>query len=155
VAGGLLLVSLIVAVVAYSRPTHTPSHRNVAYAQHGTFGYTASAAVGPVYPTGTATTGDPLFVSLVQRALVSFRYRLTSTAPQAVGGRGRLDAELTSSTGWRRTWTLAPAKSFSGGDVTLSAPLDLSSLESLLNSVAAATGSPFQSYTLTIHPHVT
>jgi hypothetical protein len=38
--------------------------------------------------------------------------------------------------------------------VALSAPLDIDALERLVTNVAAATGSPFQSYTLTIRPHV-
>ena len=38
--------------------------------------------------------------------------------------------------------------------MTVSAPLDIDSLERLVTNVAAATGSPFQSYMLTIRPHV-
>src|SRR5262249_6025132 len=76
--GGLLLVSLIATIVAFAPPTRVPSHRNVAFAQRGAFAYPASTAVGPVYPTGAASTGDPLFTSLVHRARVSFHYKLAS-----------------------------------------------------------------------------
>src|SRR5262249_25494692 len=152
---GLLLVSLIAAIVAFATPTRVPSHRNVAFAQRGAFAYTASTAVGPVYPTGAASTGDPLFTSLVHRARVSFHYKLSSLTASLVSGKIRLDAELSSTSGWRRSWVLAKPRAFRGNDATVSAPLDVAALEALLNNVASATGSPFQTYTLTVRPHVT
>lgn len=154
VSGALLVVSLLLAGLAFTRATETPSHRSFGYEQHGRFSYWALARPGAVYPGGRVTTGDPLFVSLVHTARVSFAYRFSAPAPRLIGGRIWLDAEVASTTGWTRRWTLAPAHAFKGDHATIDASLSLTTLERTLRAVETATGSPPQTYALTIQPHV-
>jgi signal peptidase I len=155
VSGALLVVSLLLAALAFTRATETPSHRTFGYEQNGRFSYWALAAPGAVYPAGRVTTGDPLFVSLVHTARVSFAYRFAAPAPRLIDGRIRLDATVTSTTGWTRRWTLAPVHTFKGDRATIDASLSLTALEQTLRAVEKATGSPPQTYALMIEPHVT
>ena len=48
-----------------TRPTATSVTHKVQYTQKGHITYHASAPTGPVYPNGTVSTGDPIFLQLV------------------------------------------------------------------------------------------
>ena len=64
------------ATEAWALPTTRPSERPVAYVQHVTFSYSARAPRDTTYPTGSVTTGAPVFVHLVKTLTLTVRYQL-------------------------------------------------------------------------------
>ncbi|HXX90418.1 MAG TPA: signal peptidase I, partial [Acidimicrobiales bacterium] len=64
----------LLAAVAWARPTTRPGLRLVPYTERVTFSYTANAPVGVTYPTGSLSSGDPVFLRLVDTLHVLARY---------------------------------------------------------------------------------
>ncbi len=162
--GALVLAPFTaLAILAYSRPALAPAPVNVPYSQRGTLSYSAPTVPGPVYPTGQATTGEPLYLALAHSLSLRYAYRFSAAAAHSVSGVGSLDARVTSSTGWIRTLPIQAPRRFSGdrvtprrfsGDrVTLAGVLDLRTLTALIRKVDAASGVP-AAYTLDLVPHV-
>ncbi len=117
------------------------------------FGYRAHVRPGPVYPTGTVTTGDPIYMQLVHRITVTATYQLKSAAPHQVHGTIRMRGTLTNTSGWRRSFWLAPPKAFVGDRARTSALIDITRLQSLTNRISAQIGSGGD-YTVAIVPRV-
>ena len=63
-----------------ARPAR-PVPASTPYKQQVSFGYSAHVRPGLVYPRGSVTTGDPIFLSLVHDLGVSIDYRLSADAP--------------------------------------------------------------------------
>ena len=109
--------------------------------QHtGAMSCSTQVAVDEVYPTGRVETGDPVFMRLVDRLDVSFRYR--TEAPAGTAASVRMWAELSDGSGWSRTFDLAPLTAVLGPSVELGGSLDLAGMLTLVDRVTAATGMP-------------
>jgi signal peptidase I len=143
----------VLTTATFRKPLRGPVPTPVPYAQSGAFAYTAAAAAGPAYPSGKATTGDPLFLLLVHNAQFAFSYRFASSAQHNVAGTASLVATLASTTGWRKTLVLASPHPFAGDRVTVGGSLDLHAIASLLVHLENVT-QVASSYTLTLTPHV-
>ncbi len=142
------------AAAAYSRPERRSVAWN-AYRQEGRFTYTAAARVGPVYPRGTAVTGQPVFLRLAGPLSVGFAYRFQARSRYSVAGRARLLAQLADpGTGWRRTLTLQPWTRFRGDRARVRGTVRLRELAALLVAFEARTGLQSASYTYTLRPQV-
>ncbi|HTP21450.1 MAG TPA: signal peptidase I [Solirubrobacteraceae bacterium] len=162
--GALLTASAIaaavfvaVAVVAFTRPTGKPTTVTTPYTQQVTFGYSAHAPSGPVYPTGAIHTGDPIFLSLVHQVGVHVSYTFATAAQHDVAGTESIRLRLTGQSGWSRAIVLTPPTRFTGDHTSTVVTLDIRQIESLLNKVGALTGLPSNGYTLAVEPvvHVT
>jgi hypothetical protein len=152
--GAFVLAPLTaLAILAYSKPTLAPAPATVPYTQRGTFSYSAATAPGPVYPSGRASTGEPLYLALAHTLSVRYAYRFKAAARHSVSGVGSLDARITSSTGWKQNVQIQKPRRFSGDTVTLSGTLDLAMLPSLIRNVETASGVS-GAYTLELVPHV-
>lgn len=130
-----------------------PTPTSLPYVQTGTFAYSAAAVSGAAYPSGRATTGDPLFLRLVRNADFGFSYRFTSAAPHRVDGMASLVATLASTNGWKRTIVLAAPHAFEGNRVTVHGTIDLRTLGALLTHLESTT-QVAGSYTVSLTPHV-
>lgn len=147
---------LALAALAFTRPENKPVTVRTPYTEKVAFGYHATAAgAGPVYPGGTLTTGDPVFLRLVPRVRVSAGYRLATTARHRLTGTIEMVARLTAATGWSRDIEVSPPTRFAGDRAHAEATLDLPRLRSLTRRVEALTGAPAGGdYTLAVVPRV-
>ncbi|MGH2872011.1 MAG: signal peptidase I, partial [Solirubrobacteraceae bacterium] len=143
--GGCALAGIVcacLAALALTRPAVTTTSHRLPYTQEISYSYRAAASPGPVYPSGTTTTGQPVFLALSKRVQISASYRLLTHAAASISGTEALSMRLTGPTGWSRTIPLSPPRRFTGTRGTASVTLDLPSLESLLGRVTALTGAP-------------
>ena len=150
-------VFLVLGLVAFVCPATRPTEVLTPYQQQVTFGYTAHAPSGPVYPSGAVHTGQPIFLSLVHQVDVQIRYDFSSLAQHDIAGSEKIMLQLTAPSGWTRSMTLTPPTRFTGDDTSTAVVLDIHQLQSLLNKVGAMTGVPGATYTAAIEPvfHVT
>ena len=155
VLAAVALVSTLVGLLAFTRsPTRTEVVPET-YAHQGTIDYSASVARNAAYPDGRVTTGQTVFLRLVERLRFEFGYRLDSQAPVSARGRIGLDARVADGRGWSRTLPLAAARPFRGRQAAVAGTLDLNRVQALVDQFQALTGSSQAAYTLTILPHVT
>jgi signal peptidase I len=136
------IVCLGVGVVAWTRPTTSPVTKKIAYTQKVRFSYRADAPAGAVYPRGSVTTGDPIFLRLVHQVRVKIAYRLASAAPSKLSGTQEVRVRLTSPTGWTRTTRLQPPTPFNGDSSSAWVVLDLDRLQALIHRVETLIGAP-------------
>jgi signal peptidase I len=149
-----LLGFVVLALVAYTRPSTARSAFHVPYKQSGTFSYSANAAPGPTYPGDVAVTGDPLFTHVVSAVDLRFGYLFHAAAAHSLRGRASLSATIASPSGWHTTLQLGGPTYFHGDRVLIRGRLDLASLLALLHRVETMTAVSSGSYTLTLVPRV-
>ncbi len=130
----------VAGLYAASRPGAKRVTQQIHYTQKGTVTYHATAPAGAVYPTGSVTTGDPIFLTLVHRLAVKVGYRFAADAAHQVHGTQQVLLQLTGPTGWARTIPLSPVRHFTGPAIATPASIDLRSVQSLLTEVQKATG---------------
>jgi signal peptidase I len=148
-----LLPFIVLALVAFTRPSTASTPFNVAYRQSGTLSYSAAATPGPAYLGDRAVTGEPLFTHVISTVNLRFGYLFQTAAAHTLQGKVSLRAAVTSTSGWHTTIQLGRATRFQGDHALITARLDLTSLLSLLHRVETTTAVS-GSYTLTLVPHV-
>jgi signal peptidase I len=155
VAGGVALVLFgCLAVAAFAANESTTRTVPALYAHEGAFSYRAQAEPGPVYPAGSLTTGAPVFTRLVDTLGVAFRYRLATEAPEDVHGTIRLDAVVSDTTGWKRTFPVSPRHTFSGPTARTAGTFDVRAFEDLVTTARQQTAAPFASVSVELRPVV-
>src|SRR5581483_485922 len=156
--GGLgvagLVVTCLVAIVAYTRPLATLVSVTNLFVQNGRFAYSAEVRVGPVYDHSPLHAGDALFTNIVHSVDLAFHYRFSADDQAHVSGDARMAAVLTDGQGWTRTVPLVPAQTFTGSSTTLNGYVDLDALQSEIARFEKATGSRNDDYKLEVTPHV-
>ena len=148
------LACVALAVVSFARPLTTTQSVEATYAHQGRFEYAARVARNAAYPDGQVSTGEPVFLRLVQRLRVAFTYRLESQLAVDAGGRIALDARLSDGRGWERVLSLAPEQTFADAGSTVSGTLDLVRIERILEEVRDLTGSAQSAFTVAVLPRV-
>jgi signal peptidase I len=150
-------VFLVLAVIAFAQPATRASETVTPYTQQVTFGYSAQAPAGPVYPTGKIDTGDPIFLSLVHQVDVRIKYGFSTLAQHDIQGSEEILAQLSGQSGWTRNLVVVPRTHFTGDQTSTDVVLGLHKLQSLLAKVGALTGVPGVTYTVAIEPviHIT
>lgn len=154
-AGGLLALApfVVLALLAFTRPSSALSPVQVPYTQNGTLSYSAPAAPGPAYPSGEARTGEPLFTHALRDIDFEYHYSLSSHTSRALAGTASLTAEVSSTSGWQSTLPLGGVTRFNGDSVLVRGTLDLDALDGLLREVQSQTAVS-GTYTLNLQPHV-
>ncbi|MBA3348287.1 MAG: signal peptidase I [Actinobacteria bacterium] len=152
---GLLALSTVLLLAAFTRPTARVALLEEAYVQQARFDYSADVPANVVYPDGRVTTGEPIFLRLVPRLRVAFAYALQSRLPLTGEGRIGLVARLADGRGWERRFVLARSRAFTGRDAKTSGILDLRQVQRVIEEMSALTGSSQAAYTMTILPSVT
>ena len=144
-------VVLLVAGFAFTRPTAVESTSDVPFDDRGEFSYSGAApGSAAVYPTEVVTSGQPVFLNLVDEVEVGFRYEVSSTAPVDVDGSVALRAELADSSGWSYPFELAPPVQLRGGAAEVSGTLDLVDVRARIDAMEAATGAARDAYTVRV-----
>lgn len=133
------LVVLAAVGMAFGLSSASTPPAAAAYTQTAVLTYQAKTPVSDTYPTGQVATGDPVFTKLVNRLDVTFHY--TTNAPAAaVHGTVRLDAVLSTASGWHTSLPLAASTPLAAGAADMTATLDLGRIQALAASVAKASG---------------
>ncbi len=146
-------VFFLLAVFAFTRPLRDPAATKIPYSQDVSFGYSASAPAGPVYPDGVVSTGDPIFLNLVHQIRVQVVYHLTTAAPHTLAGTEDVLVRLTGPGGWTRSMQVTPAVHFTGDRAQAEVTLGLPYLQSLFAQVAKLTGAPATAgYSIAVAP---
>jgi signal peptidase I len=147
---------LVLGLIAFTRPASRAVPAGTPYEQQVSFGYSAHVRPGLVYPNGSITTGDPIFLSLVHGVAVSIGYRLSADAPTTVTGTEDVLLALTGPSGWSHTLVLVPPTRFTGTHTGTEVTLEISHLQSLLDKVSGLIGggTGAESYTISVVPQI-
>ena len=146
-------VFVVLGVVAFTRPATKTAVASTPYAQKVTFGYSASAPAGPVYPSGAVRTGDPIFVSVVRELGVRVDYHFVSAAGHNITGTEKILLRLTGESGWSDSSVLTPATHFSSDQTSTTVMLNMRQIQGLLTRVSSLTGMGGP-YTISVVPKV-
>jgi signal peptidase I len=149
-AGVAVVVFAALCLFAFDRPFRVAGTRAVPYKQQAAFTYSAKVEPGAVYPKGDLVTGDPIFLNFVDNLDVGLHYRLLTPGAAHVTGTSTVALRLTGPTGWSRTLPLVGEHSFTNGQFSSTAVVDLTSVKSLLSQVQSLTGVTGSSSTVAI-----
>lgn len=152
--GAVAAALVVLATAAFSRPVAGTETLEGAYSHQGRFAYEARVSRNSVYPDGRVTTGEPVFLRLVDRLRVSFDYALESAQPAEAGGRVALVARISDGRGWQRVLPLASERAFDSRSARVSGVLDLRRIERIVDEVRALTGSGQTAFTVALLPRV-
>ena len=137
---GAVVAAAAIGAFAFTTPLHRSLVWANLYVQHGTFGYSAPVQAGATYQQPQLASGEPVFVRLVHRLPVSFRYRLQATEPGQVAGTLGFAAVLRDDGGWRYAIRLARTRQFTGTSVVARGVLDLDRLQQVIAAFEQETG---------------
>jgi len=138
-SAGVGLAALLLGAASFFRPVSKVVEDNYTYTHSGRFSYSADAPVG-LYDERVVQPGEPLFTGLMCEMGVGFKYQLTSEQPARLSGTYSLLAEVSDSSGWKRTVTLLPAKPFSGDAFSIQSPVNLCHMQSYIDRMEELTG---------------
>jgi hypothetical protein len=100
------------------------------------------------------TTGDPVFLKLIDRLNVGFRYDFEAEGDHDLAGRASLVAVVSQENGWKREIPLVAAESFSGDSLDFSGTLDLAHLTQQLQQMQRLTGQESDIYSVDLEATV-
>jgi signal peptidase I len=143
-------VFVVLGLIAFTRSATSMTAATMPYSQKVSFGYSANAPAGPVYPTGAVHTGDPIFLSLVHQLGIHVNYRYASSAQHDIAGTEEILLQLTGSSGWNRSLVLTPPTRFNGDHTSTMVTLNLPQVQRLLGRVTSLTGMAGAGYTIAI-----
>lgn len=147
------LLSLMLAALAFSKPTLVRVLEEIPYEHRGSFEYSAYVPRG-IYNSNQIQAGEPVFLELTERVRVQFDYQLLGEDLTAVGGSQRLIAEIRDINGWKRTLEIGPESPFSGSTFSSQGYLDLGSIQSVIADLEDVTGLTRPHYTLSVYPTI-
>ncbi len=143
--------ALLLGMVAFSRPTTETITDDTIYEHTGEFSYGAIAS-GDVYQNGLVTTGDPIFLELLQEFDVAFQYELTGENPDGLKGSTALFVEVSDIGGWRRSYELAPSTQFTGSSTSVDGNVDLDEIGDIIQQLESQTGLTRSFYRVSVIP---
>ena len=154
VLAAVLLASLLLGLLAFTRPATLPYSDSAGYRHKGEFAYSAYAKAD-VYDESGARTGEPVFLKLSESVEVSFDYRLASDLPaEDIKGTYEILAEISDVNGWKRTVVLQPETPFEGERFEAMGILDLSDVRGIVTNLERQTGLHTDRYAVSIAPVV-
>lgn len=148
------VLSLLLGIASFAKAPITSLSSEAAYQHTGKFSYSAAAPRGPVYPDGKATTGEPVFLRLIDEVDVAFDYSLKTDADAVVAGEVALSARVEDGTGWRHSFEVAGPTGFQGQSAEIRGTIDPHEIQRLIARVEHQTGVISGSYTVTLMPSV-
>ena len=153
VSAAIGLASLVLGVAALLRPPTKVVADDLAYSHTGQFRYTAPAPPG-LYDQLEVQPGEPVFTPLTCLIQVAFDYQLVSDAPAQVGGTYSMVAEVSDTSGWKRTLTMHLSTIFNGASFSTQSPLNLCHMQGFIRTMEEQTGIRRSIYELAIIPRV-
>ncbi len=152
--GFFALASIIMAIIAFSRPVLAEVADNVDFKQQGTFSYNTTAPIG-VYDLTRVSTGDPLFPKLTCVMNLQFAYSFIGNLPEALAGTHLVTAVIQDNvSGWKRTLPLETETGFTGSTFVSNTSLDICEVEAIVAAMEDTTDLHQSSYSLIVNPHV-
>ncbi len=152
--GMIAFSSLILGIIAFSRPVSRIVQDDISYQHLGVFSYSAPAPQG-VYDTNTIKAGDPIFTKLTCLVDINFQYTLIAAQADNIMGTYQLAAMISEPvSGWQRIMPLQEETSFTGTAFGTNARLDLCKISSLTQSMEQETDFHPSVYTLVITPNI-
>jgi signal peptidase I len=145
---------VVVGTVASSRPPTVPVADEFFFEHSGTFSYAATAPGSAAYDGPKVTTGEPIFLRLVDDASFTFDYRFESEIPHDVTSRGSMTARLGAENGLSRTLDLTGGTSAGDASLNISATMSLHELRTIVREIERETGVEQGIYTVTLSPRV-
>lgn len=150
---GLSLLFVILGLFAFTKPTYITVPTNYPYEHFGEFIYSSDTGA-TVYDQGKLKPGDPIFRNISNQFDLQFSYSLLAEGFSAISGSYSLSLVVGENNGWSRTFELIPSTPFDGNSVMFSAPIRLSEIQAVVDSLEQATGIGLQQYILTIQPKI-
>jgi hypothetical protein len=144
----------LAAILAFPHPTHRTGTQTVGYTQRVSFSYHGTAPMSATYPTGTFSTGTPVFLRLVSSVDLGVDYTVDSRAALATRGSVQVFAVISGAGNWSRQLALQPSVDFVGSRVHSAVRLDLDPLLALQKAVSAETGLPADQLSVAIIPRI-
>ena len=154
VLGALIALAAVGEAVLLLLPTTQTDTRTATVQQAGRWSYAATAAPSATYPTGTVSTGDPVYSRLARGLTVSFADTVSGAGVAGVTGTVRLDVGITSTDGWRATVTTGAPAPVTAGTATAAVAVDPAAATDLLARHVAEVGANGAAATLTVTPEV-
>jgi signal peptidase len=152
-----LVVIAAVGGAGFTKPQTTGIATPGAFRHEGTFSYSAKIRdPNPAFPSGEATTGQPVFFGLSDAVRLTFDYRFVSKYRHDVKGTIALKALISDSTGYHEVFDVGTPVSFDGTDrSTIGGVFPLDTLKTLVAQLATNSGLPSADYPLYLQPIVT
>jgi signal peptidase I len=150
---GLGIFAILLGIFAFSKPTTIPAKDMLSYTQNGSFSYGGSGEQD-VYTSGGIQTGDPIYTALTCNVIFNFDYALNSELAFSGQGTYSIAGVLKASNGWKKSFILIPETQFSGNAITAQSSFDVCSLQTIIDSVEAATKVESLQYSFEFQPLV-
>lgn len=149
-----VVASLVLAYMSLTADPVTLQSGGSSYTHTGEFTYEATAPEGDVYPDGKATTGEPLFLQLIDEVDVAFTYRLEAEASADIAGAAMLWLRVTDGTGWQDSFPLQTKTEFGGAEIQVSDTIRPERIQDRVATVQEQTGVVSSPITVTLIPTV-
>jgi signal peptidase len=152
----VLSSSLFAGLIAYMTPTKVKDGLAM-YNLKGSFGYSGRASgenVQVIYPDSQLSTGDPIYLNLVDQMLLSFDFKVESSTKYAGGGTIGMEMDVVGQTGWKHTISLVQPMRFDGDHQRIAAVVSLKDVTKMIRDVQALTKLSEKSFTITFRPDV-
>jgi signal peptidase I len=155
IIGGTVSVLAAVLIAAGFGATLARTVSVTGFHQTGSFSYSAKTLrPSPPYPKGIATSGQPIYLSVIKNMSVAFSYRFASKLRHQVHGTVTLKALVSSTGSWRHLYTLEKTKAFNGDSTRVAGTFDLRQLQALTNQISVDAGTAGANYTVQLEPVV-
>ncbi len=150
--GALILIAVAalgLGAFAFTQPETRSATNPIAYEHQGTFSYVAQDTQG-IYDNGFVETGEPVFRKFTDAITTTFTYVCSCSTIQNVNGTYRLYAEVSDSSGWKRTAEMQPTTVFTSTSFLVSRPVDLILLQGLIDKMEQPTGIQRKQYNVAV-----
>ncbi len=155
IAALIAIVSALVGVAGWTRPERDRVIDDVGYAMKGTFSYSGTVDKSPAYQDGLITTGDPLFLKVVDEVRFRFDYEVEAgTPPSQVRSDGDMVVTLSDQTGWRYEQKIDTEATSSDEGGWIEGVVDVAKISTILTRFSRITEIQQAAYTLSIHPSI-
>ena len=136
---------------AFTRPTTQQTMSDLPFDDRGTFTYAGPApGAGSVYQGDQVSSGQPIFLNLVDRLDMGFTYTASALSPIEAIGDVYLSGTIMDADGWSFPFEIAPKTTFAGTEVSTGGTVDLRMLQSTIAGMEASTGVKRDTYTVLI-----
>lgn len=143
---------IALAIYAFTKPLQTESTSEFSYLQNLKFDYSAKSPSG-IYDGNIIQSGDPIFPNLTCQVNFQFTYQLTGINIQDVSGSQYLSIIVQDpASGWQRTVTSIPARSFTGNTYTSEASMNICVIENMAANYLSTTKLESKIFTLSVLP---
>jgi signal peptidase I len=150
-----LFVIVGIGGVAFASPLRTAKPKADAFRHDGSFSYDARIVrPNDAFPTGHATTGQPVIFSLADNVDLTFDYRFSSPLPHDVAGSMVMKAYVSDSTGWQEVFDLGDPVTFDDDEGQLEARFPLAPLKAFGEQLAENSDQPTTEYSVFLQPTV-